>query len=213
MQSALTVEWYSHGDEPLTESEEDALAQFRSGSTEPWTVSFMTHLIQLLKPSILIETGTYLGHTTIALTKALLANAYDRGALLFTVEAIAKHQEVARQNFDRAFVGTEIRTVGVDFQLCEALLFLQHMPERSTDFIFLDDSHDPKHVDAELREAKRILRPGGVCCIHDVIGYYGLDAVVKKHGGAVLEFPRMHATGGLGLLSAYSFAQDDSVFV
>ena len=169
----------------------DPYADYRSGSTEPETVAVICALIRALDAKFIVETGTYEARTTEAIAKSL------RAGHILTIEgdkdrAYAAAEKVATWRSDG--------NVGVEVWHSDALEALRAMGDNSVDFVFVDDHHEAKHVALEARECLRILRPGGVACFHDVIGPFGLDAVVLAAGGFVLPFKRLHAAGGLGVL-------------
>lgn len=176
----------------------DLYADYRSGSTEPWTVGVLCALVRAKKPHVLIETGTFEGRTTLKLAEAIEANGTLHGALLFTVESDPVRMAEARQRLAEFQTQWNIGLMPVE---ADALAFLKQQGNESADFIFLDDDHGAEHVYQEIGEALRILRPGGICCVHDVVGIFGLDKVVQSYGGIVLDLPRLHAAGGLGLLT------------
>jgi predicted O-methyltransferase YrrM len=80
----------------------------------------------------------------------------------------------------------------------DALHFLKETDDDSYDFIFLDDDHEFAHVRDEVHEAKRVLRPGGILAMHDVIGPFALMYCIPE-GGIALDLPRLHSNGGLGI--------------
>jgi len=167
-----------------------------AGSTEPWTVDVLCALVTALNPGIVVETGTFEAKTTRRLYEAM--SAQRRSSRLITVE-------MDPERFQSA--DTWIRTwqegfVAVEIWQTDALNALRQFNDHAVDFVFLDDDHTAGHVAEELLEVKRILRPGGVCCVHDVIGPFGLDAVVRAAGGFNLPLERLHAAGGLGVLVA-----------
>ena len=86
-------------------------------------------------------------------------------------------------------------------------MFLKSLPPRSFDFVFVDDNHSVDHVAKELdllvcptNRANAIAAPGGIVCMHDVIGSFHLDEVCRRYHGYVLDLPRLHAGGGLGII-------------
>lgn len=174
------------------------LDAYRSGSAEPWTVDVLCALIRAKKPHVLIETGTFEGRTSIAMFHAMEAYASQHGALLWTLE---NDRERILRAFERIKPITTDTYSGVNLIECDALEWLRGRPDNFCDFVFLDDDHTAAHVGLELDECLRIVRPGGLICGHDVVGPFGLDIEFKKRGGVVLEFERLHAAGGLGLLT------------
>lgn len=173
------------------------LDAYRAGSTEPWTADLLAALVRAQQPHVLIETGTFEGRTTALLLAAMHCYAPIHSSKLFTVES-----DLARVTAAQPMLQGLIRTsnVGCTIVHRDALAFLLEFPRSSADFIFLDDDHDAVHVEAELEATLGGLRVGGLCCVHDVVGPFGLDSVVRSFGGLVMDFPRLHAAGGLGLV-------------
>ena len=164
----------------------DLLAPYQSGSCEPWTVDVMIALIRGLRPTTLIETGTFEGLTT----KALAAHLAP-GAHLYTIECDEERAAIAREFL------ADCPNVSVACR--DAISAMAEFDDNTVDFIFLDDDHDPNHVVLEFLEVRRILKPGGVCCVHDVLGPYDLEKVMKLVGGICLPLLPLHVAGGLGV--------------
>ena len=163
------------------------LDDYRSGSTEPWTVGVLRALVLALPARVLIETGTFEGRTTRAVSEVLLP-----GAHLYSIEADADRARAA------AAALADCPNVSVAHR--DALSAMAEFADAAVDFVFLDDDHTADHVALELIEARRILRPGGVCAVHDVLGPFGLDRLVRLAGGVCLPFAPLHVAGGLGLI-------------
>ena len=167
---------------------------YRAGGTEPWVANVVAALAAAVchgkgpEEATIIETGTFMGTTTAALHGAT-------NAFIVSVEADLQRWVAARKRLKELEDGNELLVVNAD-----ALEFLHHREPATADFIFLDDDHTAAHVAQEITLAKRSLRPGGMIVVHDVVGPFGLDAVVLAAGGFILDFPRLHAGGGLGIL-------------
>ena len=175
---------------------DEALDAYRTGSTEPWTVDILCAIIRAQQPKILIETGTFEGKTTRRIFEVL--ESFEHGSSLFTIENDPERHAAVSKPEDWM---TKHAMVAVHFGCGDALEFLASRPDDFADFIFLDDDHDASHVAKELREAKRILRPNGIIAVHDVIGPFNLKPVVEALGGVALDLQRLHAAGGLGLVT------------
>lgn len=164
----------------------DPLHFFRSGTTEPWTVDVICALAAALQPNVVIETGTFEGYTTAKLCEVLPS------AAVYSIEYDKARYERVQAELTR--------WPNLTLANRDALEALAEFADESVDFIFLDDDHTPNHVAAEILEAKRVLRGGGVCLVHDVHGHFGLDFIVKLAGGQCLPFVKLHRAGGLGII-------------
>ena len=178
---------------------DDPWALYRSGSTEPWTVELLCALVRAKRPHVLIETGTFEGLTTRELFRAMEYFAPDHVSVLFSLEY--EHERWLRASAYLASFSTPPNGPGIQLIETDALAWLRQRPAGFADFIFLDDDHTQAHVEAELVECERILRPGGIICGHDVIGPFCLGELFTRRGGIVLDLPRLHAAGGLGVIT------------
>lgn len=153
-------------------------------------------MIRALAPRVVVETGSYIGMTTRRIFETL--ETLPHGSSFYTIEMDPERAAVMRT----AFEGWRTLHPSLAIHPCEgdALAFLNTLANESVDFIFLDDDHTAQHVAEEVIQAKRVLRPGGVCVVHDVIGPFGLSQVITMAGGVCLPFVRLHAAGGLGVV-------------
>lgn len=165
---------------------------YAAGSSEPWTVDVVCAMMVALRPSVVVETGTFEGRTTRDMWGALW-RAHIK-ADIYSIEADEGRANAAKL----AFMDQGYENVHIAWG--DALHELSNFADASVDFVFLDDDHTAEHVAKEIMEVKRILRPGGVCVCHDVVGPFGLDTVVKLAGGICLPFVRLHKAGGLGII-------------
>lgn len=171
----------------------DPLADYRSGSTEPTTVEVICAMIRALQPGIVLETGTFEGCTTRRMLEAMASYADTRAARLYSVEYDAARMDAA-QSLLADSRSAYLTLVGGD-----AVQFIKEFPG-TFDFAFIDDDHTASHVTQELSALLPKMNPGGVVCMHDVVGPFGLDKVCKSFGGVVLPFQRLHVAGGLGIV-------------
>ena len=179
-------------------SEPETLDLYRAGSTEPWTANLLAALVVAKKPQILVETGTFEARTTFKLFGAMAEYASLHGSFLFTVESDFPRFDAAHRLIAS---WPALNNVGVQAVHGDAEAFLGSPAlQKGVDFVFLDDDHDAAHVHREIALCAKLLRPGGIIAVHDVIGHFGLGEVVQSYGGIILDFPRLHVSGGLGLI-------------
>ena len=179
----------------------DQLAEYRSGSTEPATADVLAALVKALRPSILIETGTFEAKTTTKLLDAMFSYGHEKRSHLISLEYDRDRAQKACETIENTPMPIFADPSPITWEVAcgDALQFLRNF-EGSPDFVFLDDDHTATHVHQELAACFRIMRPGGVICMHDVIGPFGLDRVCRDFGVVVLPFQRLHVAGGLGVV-------------
>jgi len=171
-----------------TSPSRDYLKEWRAGSTEPWTVGILTAFVIALKPQHLLETGTF-----EALTTERLHFSSPVGSQLVSLEIDEKRWFKASRRC--------LEYPGVTVLNIDAIKYLS-ICDGPFDFVFLDDDHEAQHVAAELDLLlqRKLVAPGGLICVHDVFGPFGLGAVVIARHGFLLDIPKLHAGGGLGLI-------------
>ena len=166
------------------------LMPYTTGALEPWSASVVCALAWSIDARDILELGAFEGLTTVALSKALPE------ACITAIEHDANRAGVAKKRI--AFELCE----NVDVVQNDAIKFLRACIEigLTFDFAFVDDDHTFAHVAEEVDLLKRVIRPGGMIVMHDVIGAFDLDEIVKYHGGRIIELPLLHAAGGLGVI-------------
>lgn len=165
----------------------DPWAEYRSGSTEPWTIDVLCTLIRALRPQYMLELGSYIGKGTEKMAEA----APD--AKFITVEFDPERVQTTRERVERFPNVTVVQG--------DTIQFLESYYGPRFDFVFVDDDHSHEHVDRELELVLQLTHKGSsMICVHDVIGRHNLRQEVEKHGGWVLRLPLLHLGGGLGIL-------------
>jgi predicted O-methyltransferase YrrM len=173
----------------MPETRAVALADYASGSTEPWSVEILCALVRGLRAQHIVELGAFEGRTTVWLAEA----AASVGGRVTAVEYDA---ERAARVAARCQSHTNVTIVQQD-----ALTFLAGQPPCTIDFAFVDDDHAFAHVAAELAALRPLMTLGGCIAVHDVLGRFGLAPLIYREGGLVLALPLLHSAGGLGLIT------------
>ena len=167
------------------------------GSCEPWTVDIICSLIRATSPLYLLETGTFEAKTTVRMHWAT-----GEGSQLTSLDTSKEHWEAA------STLCLDLK--GVTILNVEAVEYLMNYKGPPFDFVFLDDDHGADHVALELdilhnfATGEGLMAPGGIICVHDVIGPHGLGAVVVARHGFLLSLPMLHVSGGLGIIQVPS---------
>lgn len=113
---------------------------------------------RLLGAKRILEIGTLAGYSTIWLARGLA-----RGGRVVTLEADAKHAEVARKNFARAKLTRQI-----DLRVGKALETLPDVPKRPRfDLVFIDA--DKPNIPDYFSWALRLTRHGGLIIVDNVV--------------------------------------------
>jgi predicted O-methyltransferase YrrM len=139
-------------------------------STEVETVEFLQYLVQLLKPEVAIETGTYVGWGTLHIALGMHQNQFG---VVHTAEPYREHWEAAAKRL----AGYEDH---VKFHHTTGLQMIQDFQD-TIDFAFLDSN-----IDTRLEEMRALiprLKDSGVVAIHDTSTYHQ-----KNSGGPRVPF-------------------------
>jgi predicted O-methyltransferase YrrM len=124
---------------------------------EPQVYPLIYGLVRAIKPSQVVETGTFTGKSTISIAKALRDN--KRGFLwsidIKDFEAGKRLEEEKLTKFVKLIIG----------QSPQALEKV--MSKNEIDFVFLDNGHLYPTVSAELEIAHKYLIPEGYVMGHD----------------------------------------------
>lgn len=166
---------------------------YESGCAEPWTSQLVTSILIASNRRNVLETGAFMGQTS-----AWMAMALERlgGGTLTTIDIDAERVGQAKHRID----GLGLTRVTVRAVHDDVLHYLQTIPDKSVGFAWIDDNHEKHHVETELRLLWPKMELGGIICGHDVWGSCNLQTVFKKYGGLALNYPRLGAAGGCGII-------------
>jgi len=132
-----------------------------SGSTELETLNFINALVCLFKPVKALETGTFLGYGTCAITAGLKSNR--RGHLL-TLEIDPVRLQWSRDHLHQFDPQLEER---VTFVNESSLDFIARYQGEAFDFVFFDTEVEIRIQEFRLLRERNLFAPGAVCIIHD----------------------------------------------
>jgi predicted O-methyltransferase YrrM len=139
-----------------------------SQSAELEVLEFLKSLVLMVKPGLIVETGTFLGHSAIKIGEALKANRFGR---LITIEL---DNAIYRKALER------IEAAGLE-QWVEARneSSLETQIPGEVDILF-SDSHLPIR-EAEIRRFLPQIVPNGLVLVHDSSSHFQIvrDAVLK----------------------------------
>ncbi len=130
-------------------------------SAEVEVLNFLQSLVTTIKPDLIVETGTFIGHSSISMAKGLKANGFGK---LITVEFDPAVFEKADQN---------IRSAGLEDWIearCMSSLALEIDGE--IDLLYSDS--DLTIREAEVRKFLPQIKTGGLVVIHDASSSFRL---------------------------------------
>jgi cephalosporin hydroxylase len=155
-----------------------------------WNLLYYSMLCSIppeLPDAVVVETGTNLGMSTIAMAQAL--EDIGVSAVLQTVDINKEYVEKARRNVTEAGLAGR-----VEFHVGESLSFLSGLVGQvdHIDFVFLDDLHRYQHVVDEVRLLHPKLLPRQGKVYFDNTTHTELDRALRwvrrELGGNLIEF-------------------------
>jgi predicted O-methyltransferase YrrM len=146
-------------------AEDDVLAAARARADEVGVTPIgsgggaaLRFLASVLEARAIVEVGTGTGVSGLWLLRGMRADG-----VLTTVDVEAEHQRLARQSFTEAGIPSQrARTISG-----AALDVLPRLTDGHYDIVFCDG--DKREYGAYLREALRLLRPGGVVAFDNAL--------------------------------------------
>lgn len=144
-----------HNEAEFSGSSAQDYSAFNDGGIECETGEFLFGLIRLIKPKLVLETGTHQGVGASYMAAGMLANGFGE---LHTLEFIPEH-------FMRAKL--RIAEIGLDnFVVTSQMDVAKFTPEDKYDLILLDT--EPQTRFKELLQFYPYLKEGGYLFIHDL---------------------------------------------
>jgi predicted O-methyltransferase YrrM len=157
--------------------------QIRETCAELDVARLLSQLIVVLQPRLIVETGCFIGRTTLSLARA----AWSCGGRVISCDIDENYLRLARACCHDYLV----HPLRVEIRLCRGI----DLPElREADFVFIDSAY------ADRKEELLATKAGAVVLIHDTARSYdaGVEPLgdwVRSLGGICLPTER-----GLGIL-------------
>lgn len=168
------------------------------GSTEPWTLQAVAALLIANDAVSVLEVGTYEGYGSAWLMHALaslsLAHRNFTGLEIDPLRAAQTRSRLSTLDLPQ-HIDWRVETTS-------SLDFLSDPRCPTYDFVWLDGDHNKVAVEKELAlliDGGR-MNPKGIICMHDVTGRFDLGPLCRAAGGYVLDLPKLHVAGGLGII-------------
>lgn len=143
--------------------------------TETEALELLYSLVRITKPTVCVETGTYFGHGTQAISEGLRLN--DRGHL-WTVDIDDPGYE---------------EKPNVTYVQADSLEWSKEDAPAKIDFCFIDCCETPEDRTRVFKNLLPRMNPGGLICAHDtafLVGY--LEALIEAIGRPPnLHFPAL----------------------
>lgn len=131
---------------------------YDSGSTEHEYLELLHALVLVSKPLNILETGTYLGFGTMAITEAIKFNGVGH---LTTID-------LSEENVSK--VAASLQSLGMDSLVTvlkgDSLCLIREAAE-PYDFVFLDSELFIRGLELELLFARNLLPSGSMIVVHD----------------------------------------------
>lgn len=164
-----------------------------NGGINPGDRRAIYHLVRALAPASVLEIGTHVGYSTVAIARALRDGDRHEQPLVRTVDVRDVNDPATRPwEENRSPVSPEklVSDLGcgdlVEFKVADSLDHLASDAERY-DLIFLDGLHTAERLYQEIPLALRRLTKGGLVLLHDY--FPGLQALWPD--GRVIQGPAL----------------------
>jgi predicted O-methyltransferase YrrM len=145
-----------------------------TGGVNPGDRRALYYLVRAVRPELLLEIGTHIGSSTVALALAAKEDRSDGvGGRIVTVDVRDVNDERTKPWEQFQMTVSPFRMLSdlglehtVRFVASEASQYLRET-ENLFDLIFLDGDHDAEAVYREIPLALKRLRPDGLIVLHD----------------------------------------------
>ena len=131
-----------------------AYSMITSGGVEIEVGEWIYALVRMIKPTVVLETGTYHGLSASYIALALKANGKGK---MSTIDPLI-YENRAQQTWEQLGI-----TDTIDFKCMRSL---DYTPDAPIDFLFLDS--EPQFRFHEFARFFEFVSPGGIILIHDL---------------------------------------------
>ena len=144
------------------------------GSSEPETGRALYSIIRLLKPSTVIEVGSYAGAASITMAQALV-DAGDDDSRLHCVELSGDHIQIAKRNLTEAGL---LDRVIFHHGPSDTPSIIRSLPKSK--MIFVDGDHTYEGAKRDFETYVELLEQDGVMIYHDTIKIMALQILMDE---------------------------------
>jgi predicted O-methyltransferase YrrM len=138
-----------------------------SEATEIEVSEFIGSLVRLIQPEFVLETGSYNGHTTLEMSRALHMNNHGRGVSVESDALLAERAERYIQNIMGEYNRMQIINVNS----------MEYAPLEDIDFAFFDSWQEGRHLEFRRFYDMGRLKSGAIVAFHDTAPHHQ----VRKH--------------------------------
>ena len=155
-------------------------------SAELEVLDFLKVLVTTVKPQLILETGTFIGHSAIKMAEGLKANGFGR---IVTVEYDPQLFAKARQNIDASGLNRWIENRHASS--------LDTVVDGPIDLLYSDS--EPTIREQEVRRFLPQVKPHGLVLIHDSSSHFGevREAALKMEREGLLSVVLLSSPRGL----------------
>ncbi len=155
-------------------------------SAEAEVLDFLKSFIMTVKPDVVLETGTFVGHSAMRMAEGMRANGFGR---IITIEYDPLVFAKAKQNIDASGLGEWI-----EYRNASSL---DTVVEGSIDILFSDS--DLKIRESEIRRFLPQIKPRGLVLVHDASSTFKVvrDAVLRLEQEGLLSVVLLSTPRGM----------------
>jgi predicted O-methyltransferase YrrM len=155
-------------------------------SAEAEVLDFLKSLIVTVKPDVVVETGTFIGHSAMKMAEGMKANGFGK---IITIEYDPLVFAKAKQNIDASNLGNWI-----EYRNASSL---DTVVEETIDILFSDS--DVNIRESEVRRFLPQIKPRGLVLVHDASSSFKVvrDAVLRLEREGLLSVVLLSTPRGL----------------
>jgi predicted O-methyltransferase YrrM len=136
-----------------------------SEATEIEVSKFLGSLVRLIQPEFVVETGTYHGHTTAQIGKALRENGHGR-VVSIEKDRLA-YEEAMNYYYDSSVTIIHMNT-------------MDYVPPQDIDFAFFDSWQEGRHEEFKRFYDMGRLKSGSIVAFHDSAPHHQVYRLVNE---------------------------------
>lgn len=164
--------------------------EWTPGSIDPREGQMLYVMVRNQGPNRLVEIGRSTGYSTLWIAAAVEDNGVG---ILVTVDCVAEPhcEEQAQKRFDESGARQFVHSLtATSLEIAHKKLAGEYGFHGFYDFLFLDGSHHPKAVQADLAAWLPMMSPYGMLIAHDTIKFMADEVANRRRGDRAEAFER-----------------------